>query len=348
MKALFNLIACCTALLVTVMGCKNDDNPPTGSNTNNNGTSDSLSITSVTPEHPYPDDIITIKGTGFSDNDTANHVGMKRYGNYTKDMEVLSATTTELRVRIPLADSSNYVALEDFIRVKVGSAISYYSKTILFHPPLRILDVSTPSGWLYKAILPDKQVWFQVLGFNPAEGPATFTVAGATNGNLTVDSVDYNLATQQSTVWCTVPPDLMRQAPVPWPQSLCDSEYVDRPLIVQANGRSNTRMTQILLLPRTHIDSISPNAVSIAALNSVSQSGGQMFVTIHGRSLYGVVNSPGVIPDQIIGTYTETFGVQVGGLGWKVPDKGTYTLYLGQKDCGGGLGGPPVGTFTIY
>jgi hypothetical protein len=73
-----------------------------------------------------------------------------------------------------------------------------------------------------------------------------------------------------------------------------------------------------------------------------------MFVTIYGRSLYGVVNSPGVFPDQVIGTYSERFGVQIGGLGWKVPDKGTYTIYLGQKDCGGGPGGPAVGTFTIY
>lgn len=72
--------------------------PPTGSGP---------TITSVSPATPYWGDIVTIQGTGFSTTPSANHVWFRKLSSLcfsnsdTSAQTVLSATTTQLQVRVP-------------------------------------------------------------------------------------------------------------------------------------------------------------------------------------------------------------------------------------------------------
>jgi hypothetical protein len=348
MKALFACVTCCAASLLALPGCHKDDNPA-GSG-NNGGTTGELKITGWSPQRPYPDDIITITGTGFSDDDTANHVRLSGYQHFGKDLEVVSATATQLEVRIPEKDLAIYrpQLWQDAFRITVGNATYTHDKVIAIHAPLRIGDVTTPAAFLYKGIIPDRQVVIEITGFDPSEG-GSFAVPDAHNGALTIDSVVYDPYTQYGTVRCSVPRNFMMEAPVPWQPWLDDSEAVYLPLVVHSHGHTSSYTTLAYFLPQTRVDSVRPTNISLEQLNGIATSGGQLFVTVYGRNLYGFVHGD-IIPTQVIENYSDRFPVQIGGLNWKVPKRGVYPLYLQSRqsnDTGNIQGGKNIGSIYI-
>jgi hypothetical protein len=347
MRRLLVSVALCAALLVMLPGCGKDDNP-SNSNNNNNGTSGDLKITGWAPQLPYPGDIVTITGTGFSDDDTANHVQLGGYMNFLKNIEVISATTTELKVRLP--GDSVYAPREwhDLFRIVIGNKTYTHDKFMNVHSALRITRVTTFAGPQYVGIIPDKQVVLEMTGFNPSEG-GSFSVPGAHNGGLTIDSVEYDTYTQYGKVRCSVPRNLMMEAPVPWQTWLNDSQNVRMPVVVSSNGRTYSNTTFVYFLPQTRIDSVRPTDITLEQLNSISSSGGQLFITVYGRNLYGFVHGT-CIPTQVIENYTDKFPVQIGGLNWAVPKRGSYPIYLQSRNTGDTasvVGGATIGTIYI-
>jgi hypothetical protein len=355
MKTVSAFLGCCAALLVMVAGCKTDDSTPTNINNtggnNNNVTSGNLKITSWSPERPHPDEIITITGTGFSDDDTANHVQLYGLNSWNKDLDIISATTTEIRARIPAEDSIAFypAGWKDNFRIIVGNATYTHDKQIHFHARLWMGAIRAHThGWAFNGIIPGGRTEMLVRGHDPSAGGLQIYLAG--RGDLQIDSIfDCDAYLQQCSVYVSSPPSLMMQAPVPWPQWLCDSQYTAVPMIVKSGERSISRDVGVQFIPEIQYDSISPRYISIEDLNNISQSGGSMFVTIYGKNLYGrVYNLYGGFPDQIIGVYQDRFAVQIGGLGWKVPGRGAYQLIIQTRECNGTPAIMPLEAFSVY
>lgn len=95
---------------VFTTACGGGGNSPTGtggSNTPGGTNPAGPTITSVSPATPYWGDTITIRGTGFSATPSANHVWFRKLlqlcfsNSDTTAQTVVSATATELRVRLP-------------------------------------------------------------------------------------------------------------------------------------------------------------------------------------------------------------------------------------------------------
>jgi hypothetical protein len=93
--------------LVVVTACGGGDGSPTGTDGSGNPPPTGPTITSVSPATPYWGDIITIRGTGFGTTPSANHVWFRKLlslcfsNSDTTAQDVLSASATELRVRVP-------------------------------------------------------------------------------------------------------------------------------------------------------------------------------------------------------------------------------------------------------
>jgi hypothetical protein len=340
-------IICTAILLLTLAGCKTDDSTPTNNNNNGGNNPGTLKITGVSPERPFSDDVFTITGSGFSDNDTANHLRLLNLEGGRKDLVILSATPTEIKARIPLEDSATYVATgwKDVFKILVGGDTAMYDKQTWFHAPLRVTTVTTHGTFIWHGIIPGKPVELKVRGHDPSTGLAV-SVDGK---QLQVDSItDYSEYTQYCIVYCSVPVNLMGPAPVPWPAVLCDSTYTVENLVIQSSGRSFTREVGVYTVAEARYDFLSPTSFSVEALNKISSQGGSAFVMIHGKNLYGIARTAGNFPDQTIGEYTDEFAYQIGGTGWKVPNRGTYQIFIGTGECNGVPSAIVCGTFTVY
>lgn len=95
--------------LVVISACGGEGTPTgtPGTNPTNPSNPAAPTITSVSPTTPYWGDIVTIRGTGFSATPSANHVWFRKLDQLcfsnsdTTAQTVVSATATELRVRVP-------------------------------------------------------------------------------------------------------------------------------------------------------------------------------------------------------------------------------------------------------
>jgi hypothetical protein len=347
MKNLFLQFICTVMLLMTLAGCNTDSSNPANNNNNGGNNSGTLKITNLSPERPYTDDVFTITGSGFSDNDTANHLRLFNLEGGRKDLEILSATSTEIKARIPLEDSSTYVATgwKDGFRILVGGDTAMYDKQVWFHAPLRVTNVTTHGAFIWYGFIPGKQVELEVRGHDPSSS-LHVSVAGK---QLQVDSIsDYSEYTQYSTVYCSVPPDLMRPAPVPWPSVLCDSSYTVENLVINSNGRSFAREVGVYIVPEPHYDSLGTTSISIETLNRISEDGGSVAVMIYGKNLFGIARTGGNFPEQTIGAYTDAFAYQIGGTGWQVPNRGTYQIIITTGVCNSIPSVIVCGAFTVY
>jgi hypothetical protein len=335
-------------LILTLAGCKTDDSTPTNNNNNNGGNnSGTLKITGVSPERPFPDDVFTVTGSGFSDNDTANHLRLFNLEGGRKDLVILSATSTEIKARIPLEDTATYLpsGWRDGFMILVGGDTAMYDKQVWFHAPLRVTNIKTHGTFVWQGVIPGKQVELKVRGHDPSTG-LSVSVAGK---QLQVDSVtEYSEYTQYSIVYCSVTPDLIRPAPVPWPSVLCDSIYTVENLVIQSNGRLFSREVGVYIVAEPRYDSLGTTSIPVETLNKISSQGGSAFVMIHGKNLFGIARTQGNFPEQVIGGYTDEFAYQIGGTGWSVPNRGTYQIIITTGVCNGIPSVVVCGTFTVY
>jgi hypothetical protein len=106
---------CLVVLCFFVFACKkstdansgggNNPPPPPPPPPNTSG----FTITSASPQYPYWGDELTIKGNGFSTN--KNDYSFRFLGNVIdcnlNAFELISATTTELKIKIPIGNNSN-------------------------------------------------------------------------------------------------------------------------------------------------------------------------------------------------------------------------------------------------
>jgi hypothetical protein len=229
--------------------------------------------------------------------------------------------------------------------ILVGGDTAMYDQQVWFHAPLRVTNVTTHGTFLWQGVIPGKQVELTVRGHDPSSS-LSVSVAGRP---LQVDSIsEYSEYTQYSTVYCSVPPTLMRPAPVPWPGVLCDSTYTTENLVIHSNGRSFARDVGVYIVAQPHYDSLGTTAISVEALNKISEDGGSAAVMIHGKNLFGIARTGGNFPEQVIEGYTDEFPYQIGGTGWQVPNPGTYQIIITTGVCNSTPSVIVCGTFTVY
>jgi hypothetical protein len=154
----------------------NNPNPPGGGG---GGTNNNLTITSITPANPYPDDEFIINGTGFNANTTLDTVEFGRmvgsnFGAWHDGPQtewaslctVISATTTQLKI-------------------KSGSpfALDYYSYSPSPLSSIAVAQVRTGGKKAVTPIIPFKR--FMTLGF--ITNPDNNTSIGRPNDSLEIN-----------------------------------------------------------------------------------------------------------------------------------------------------------------
>ena len=145
-------------LLFFLLACKKQTN----NNTPPGGSGGDLSISSASPEYTFWGDELTINGTGFSTKKTDNFVwvdGISSCGSASKDSngwkkaEVVSATATQLKIKIPYAllnqpqgdrpcGNDNGV-----VRITVNGKFAYYGIKMLAIPTVgSFVNTASPNA----------------------------------------------------------------------------------------------------------------------------------------------------------------------------------------------------------
>jgi hypothetical protein len=171
-----------TLFVVSLFSCTknnsgNNPNPPGGGG-GGGGTSSNLTVTSITPANPYPDDEFIINGTGFNTNATLDTVEFGRmagtnFGAWHDGLQtewpslctVVSATATQLRVK----------SVNPFV-------LDYYSYSPSPLSSIAVAQVRTGGKKAVTPVIPFKR--FMMLGF--INNPDNSSSMGRPNDSLEI------------------------------------------------------------------------------------------------------------------------------------------------------------------
>jgi len=231
---------------------------PTGTGGPGTPSATGPTITSVSPETPFWGDTVTIRGTGFSTTPSANHVWFRKLislcfsNSDTSAQTVVSATATELRVRVPynalpLTSLHPQNCRSGSVRLSVaGRSVESAPITFLVPPQVRrwtSADGTTIARGSVGVTIPinglSSDPEQNVLTVNGVVIPASIRTQSGPNGGTGVGSVTFTMPDGVSPGGGT---------------SFSDITVV--PVRIQVNGRSADSSMTMRRYPPMRMDSV--------------------------------------------------------------------------------------------
>ncbi len=288
-----------------------------GGGGNNNGGS-AVTITSVTPVNPYPDDEITINGTGFNADATKDTVEFGQltnnvFGAWHDGIEtewaglctVISATTTQLKVKAVNTwkldfysfpnGTTSIAALQ--VRTTGKKAVS---PVIPFKRLLFLQGIFNPDYFNWSIGRPSDSLVISGKGFRKSGVQAS--VDGKLLTNFTIDSAAGNITLRLPKTFFGTEND----------ESIMEDKVLT---LSNPDGKIVTKSFKFLISPQMRINSMQPTPSTISL-----SSGGNVNILVNGRNLK---NDATVHVDGV--TIHSQTGLQVNNF----PDNTTINLTAG-------------------
>ena len=297
------------ATAITTFSCqKNTPSAGGGNNNGGNGGNKGVTISAISPLHPYPDDEITLTGTGFNADATKDtvefgHMAGGAFGawhdgtpdKYPSLVQIKSASATQLVIKAVNTFLLDYYSFATIgtpsiagVQVRTGG-----TSAAVPIPFKRLLLVAWDKTFdnLSSTARPNDSLQIGGKGFSKH---ATVTIGGIAVGNLTIDSL-----ADMATIGMHLPKTLFGSV---LDETLQEMKTVR---VTNPDGKWEEKDFAFFLSPLMHIDDMHAENKTYSK-SALGSSGGVIKVFVKGRCLKSdaivtLVGSTGVNTQSSLG-----------------------------------------------
>ncbi|MBS1975353.1 MAG: IPT/TIG domain-containing protein, partial [Bacteroidetes bacterium] len=294
MKTIYSLPVICICWFAA---CKKTNSNPSGNGGNggnNGGQSDTLSVTSFSPAHPYSTDEVTITGTGFNPDKTKdsiyfNTADARNFG--TGYATITQASATQIKFIMPPDSVTGFMDLagddDGVVDIKViaNGKSKLITKAIKFKMKCQLYGISIPAN-LPDYPRPDDTLFVEGRGWS------------LTGTSLSINGQAMNLSRIDSSQVCCGNYATWWFGYTFLPKTFFgeinneDTTKLIPATVTNADGSTDQKMIPFFLSPMMRIDSITiPGATFVPSIgyeiskNQVMSSGGNLNVAVFGKNL---------------------------------------------------------------